>query len=141
MTRSQQVREAEDLSVADSLSFACKAQRFDGDIQSQLVSIFETVNQCSRDTIDANGSVIDPVHFDSLIERPDIETVDLHRRCTQTRPRILASRNSKLHDSWYLGRDSVERQCRNQTHDRSGGLGSHNYKVRIAELVSGREPI
>ena len=77
---SQQTREAEDLSVADSLSFACKAQRFDGDIQSQLVSIFETVNQCSRDTIDANGSVIDAVHFDSLIERPDIETVDLHRR-------------------------------------------------------------
>jgi hypothetical protein len=54
----------EDFPIADSLAGSRKAQSLDGDVEPKLVSIFETINQGARDTVDANGNT----SFDRLID-------------------------------------------------------------------------
>lgn len=130
-----------DFPIADSFAVTRKAQRFDGDIQTELVSILETINYGPRDTVDAYWNSVDWVHIDSLTEGRNIKTIDLHRRCTKAQPRVSSPRNSQVYDSRYLSRDAVEGQRRNQTHDRLRGFGRHYGEVWITELVSGREPI
>ena len=58
----------EDFPIADSLAGAGKTQRLDGNVQPELVSIFETINYRARDAVDSNGNAIDGMRFDSLIE-------------------------------------------------------------------------
>jgi hypothetical protein len=89
----------EDFPIADSFARTCEAQRFDGDIQTKLVSILETINYRARDTVDANGNAIDRVHIDSLIEGRSIETINFYRRRAEAQPRVSAARNSKMYDS------------------------------------------
>ena len=57
----------EDFAIADSLASTGKAQRLDGNVQPELVSIFETINYRTRDAVDTNGNAIDGGRFDSLI--------------------------------------------------------------------------
>jgi hypothetical protein len=51
----------EDFPIADSLAGTGKAQRLDGNVQPELVSILETINYRARDPVDANGNAIDRV--------------------------------------------------------------------------------
>jgi hypothetical protein len=46
-----------------------------------------------------------------------------------------------MYGSRNLSRDAMKGQRRKQAHDRIWGFGRHYYKVRIAELVGGGEPI
>src|ERR1700723_4347628 len=87
----QQAREMQDFPVAGSLSLPCEAQRLDGDIQPEFVSVFEAVNERACDAIDANGDAIDPVDFNTLIKGCGIETIDLHRRRAQPQPPTTCS--------------------------------------------------
>src|SRR6266849_4246254 len=131
----------EDFPIADSLAGTGKAQRLDGNIQPELVSIFETIDYRARDAVDANGNAIDGVRFDSLIEGRNIKTIDPHRGRAQAQSRVSAPRNSEMYDSRNLSRDAMEGQRRNQAHDRLRGFGRHHCEVRIAELVGGVQPI
>src|SRR6266403_344150 len=103
----------ENLPIANLLARARKAQRFDGDIQTEFVSILETINYRARDTIDANGNAVDRVHIDSLTEGRNIKTIDLHRRRAEAQPRVSSPRNGQVYDSRNLSRDAVEGQRRN----------------------------
>src|ERR1019366_3599336 len=124
----------EDFPIADSLAGTGEAQRLDSNVQSELVSILETINNRARDAVDANGNAIDGMRFDSLIEGRNIKTIDLHRRRAQAQPRVSAARNSEMYDSRNLSRDAMEGQRRNQAHNRLRGFGRHHCEVRIAEL-------
>ena len=53
----------EDFPIADSLAGTGKAQRLDGNIQPELVSILETINYRARDAVDANGNAVNGVPF------------------------------------------------------------------------------
>jgi len=54
-----------DFPIADSLADSCKAQRLDGYVQPEPVSILEAIDQAARGTVDSNGNTIDRVQFDS----------------------------------------------------------------------------
>jgi hypothetical protein len=56
----------EDFPIADSVAGTRKAQRFEGHVQNDLVAVLETVDQCARDTIDANRNFIDRMHLDTF---------------------------------------------------------------------------
>src|ERR1700722_13817802 len=131
----------EDFPIAGPLAGTGKAQRLDGNVQPELVSIFETINYRARDAVYANGNAIDGVRFDSLIEGRNIKTIDPHRGCAQAQPRVSAPRNSEMYDSRNLSRDAMEGQRGNQAHHRLRGFGRHHRKVRIAEFLSGGESI
>src|SRR5258708_9070531 len=108
----------EDFPIADSLAGTGKAQRLDGNVQPEFVSILETINYRARDAVDANGNAIDGVRFDSLIEGRNIKTIDPNRGRAQAQPRVSAARNSEMYDSRNLSRDAMEGQRRNKAHDR-----------------------
>jgi hypothetical protein len=87
----------EDFPIADSLAGTGKAQRFNGNIQPELVSILETINYRARDAVDANGNAINGVRFDSLIEGRWIKSIDPHWGRAQAQPRVSATWNCEMH--------------------------------------------
>ena|ERR1700691_1451660 len=131
----------ENFPIADSLAGTGKAQRLDGNIQPELVSILETINYRARDAVNANGNTIDGVRFDSLIEGRSIKAIDPHRGRAQAQSRVSTARNGEICDSRNLRRDAMEGQRRYQAHDRLRCFGRHHCEVRIAELLSGGESI
>jgi len=71
----------EDFPIADSLAGTCKAQRLDGNVQPELVSILETINYRARDAVDANGNAIDGVRVVKYgDEKPAKHIIALHVR-------------------------------------------------------------
>ena len=102
----KQPRVVQQLTVLHALSLSRQPQRFERDVQPELVPELEAVHDGSRGAVDLQGHATNAMRFEPFIEGLWIEAIhrDGHRQLDAV---IAASRHGKVDGGRDLSRDAV----------------------------------
>lgn len=123
------------LPVRHPLPRTREAQRLQRDIQADLVTKLERVDDASRRVVDLDAGAIQFVRFEPRIEGLRIEAVHADRERREVQAVVLSPCYSQVHDGGDLGRDVVERKRGDQADGGARRTNRYYRKIRVPEFL------